>query len=54
MDNIKRKTFATTIDPKISHEFKVACVKNGKQMNEVLEEFMKMYAKGEFLEKSEK
>lgn len=46
MTNEKRKTFATTIYPKISHDFKIACVKKNQAMNEVLEKFMIMYAEG--------
>ncbi len=46
MENKKRKTFATTIDSKISQEFKIACIKNNQAMNEVLEKLMVMYAEG--------
>lgn len=47
MADKKRKTFATTIDPDISQDFKIACVMRKKDMNEVLEKLMVMYAKGE-------
>lgn len=46
MTDEKRKTFATTISPTISQKFKIACVKNGQAMNEVLEKLMTLYAEG--------
>lgn len=45
-DEVIRKTFATTIDVKISKQFKIACIKNEKAMNDVLEELMKLYVEG--------
>lgn len=46
MTEEKRKTFATTIYPKISRNFKIACVKKNQPMNEVLEKLMILYAEG--------
>lgn len=40
----KRKTIATTIYPSIWHNFKVKCVKNQENMNDVLEKFMTLYS----------
>jgi hypothetical protein len=46
-DEIKsRKRFATNIDEDIIQEFKVACVRNKLDMNEVLEILMQAYADG--------
>ncbi len=39
-----RKIFSTTIDEDILQEFKVACTIKRRNMNEVLEEFMRDYA----------
>lgn len=41
-----RKRFTTTINPNISFDFKVACVKNKLDMNEVLEILMQAYSDG--------
>jgi hypothetical protein len=40
-----RKVFSTTIDVEVLHEFRIACVVEGKNMNDVLEEFMRNYTK---------
>lgn len=46
-DEIKsRKRFATNIDEDILQEFKVTCVKNKLDMNEVLEVLMQAYSDG--------
>lgn len=46
-DNQKsRKRFMTTIDEEIIQNFKVACVKNKLDMNEVLEILMSAYSDG--------
>jgi len=46
-DNSKsRKRFATTVDEEILQDFKVACVKNKLDMNEVLEILMQAYSDG--------
>jgi len=42
-----RKTFTTTIDDTIQKDFKIACIKNDVNMNDVLEEIMKLYSNGE-------
>ncbi len=39
-----RKLFSTTIDEDIWQEFKVACTIERKNMNDVLEKFMREYA----------
>lgn len=41
-----RKRFTTTIEEDILYEFKVACVKNKLDMNEVLEILMQAYTDG--------
>ena len=41
-----RKTFTTTIEEELQKEFKLACVKNDINMNNVLENFMKRYVLG--------
>ena len=48
MSDIKksRKRFMTTIDEEILQEFKVTCVKNRLDMNEVLEILMQAYSDG--------
>jgi hypothetical protein len=43
-DSKSRKRFMTTIDEDIILNFKVACVKNKLDMNEVLEILMKAYS----------
>ena len=47
-DNSKsnRKRFATTVDEDIVQNFKVTCVKNKLDMNEVLEILMQAYSDG--------
>lgn len=45
-DKKSRKRFMTTIDENILQEFKVACVKNKLDMNEVLEILMELYSDG--------
>ena len=42
-----RKPFTTTIDDAIQKDFKIACIKNDANMNDVLEELMKRYSSGE-------
>lgn len=41
-----RKRFTTTINEDILQDFKVACVKNRLDMNEVLEILMQAYSDG--------
>jgi hypothetical protein len=41
-----RKRFATNIDVNVLQDFKVACVKNKLDMNEVLEVLMQAYSDG--------
>ena len=43
---IDRKQFSTSIDKDIAKNFKVKCVENDVNMNDVLEEFMKAYVAG--------
>lgn len=45
-DSKSRKRFTTTINEEISYDFKVACVKNKLDMNEVLEILMQAYSDG--------
>jgi hypothetical protein len=45
-ENKSRKRFATNIDEEIIQDFKVACVKNKLDMNEVLEILMQAYSDG--------
>jgi len=40
-----RRVFSTTIDEETLQEFRVACTIERKNMNDVLEEFMRDYAK---------
>ena len=40
-----RKIFSTTLDEDIQREFKIACVRKGKNMNDVMEEMMDRYVK---------
>lgn len=42
----KRKRYNFTLDPEIKQEFKIACVKNQLDMNEVLEVLMQAYSDG--------
>lgn len=44
-----RKAFSTSIDIDVTKEFKVACVQNDVNMNDVLEELMKMYTEGKII-----
>ena len=46
MAKVERKRFVTTINPEILTNFKVACVKQNKDMNEVLELLMSAYSDG--------
>lgn len=49
-DAVGRKIFSTTIDEDILQGFRVTCVIQKKNMNDVLEEFMKEYTQSkEFL-----
>ena len=43
-----RKAFTTSIEENVSNEFKANCAKEGLQMNNVLELFMKAYNAGKF------
>lgn len=49
----KRPTFTTTIDKQVSDDFRKACKDNEQKMSDVLETFMKAYAKGELQVESE-
>ena len=42
----ERKTFTTTIDVDIWKAFKIACVTNDVNMNDVMEHVMKAYTAG--------
>ena len=42
----KRKRYNFTLNPEIQQDFKVACVKNRLDMNEVLEILMQAYSEG--------
>lgn len=42
----ERKRFVTTIDSEISLNFKVACTRQQKDMNEVLEVLMEAFSDG--------
>lgn len=42
----KRKHYNFTLDPEIKQKFKIACVKNQLDMNEVLEVLIKAYSDG--------
>jgi hypothetical protein len=46
---IERKPFATSIDKQVAKDFKLACIQNDVNMNDVLETFMKGYAAGTIL-----
>lgn len=46
MAKVERKRFVTTINPEILTNFKIACVKQNKDMNEVLELLMSAYSDG--------
>lgn len=46
MAKVERKRFVTTINPEILTNFKVACVKQNKDMNEILELLMSAYSDG--------
>lgn len=41
-----RKRFLTTIDPDILLEFKIACTKNKKDMNDIMEMLMLAFYSG--------
>ena len=43
-----RKAFTTSREENVSNEFKANCAKEGLQMNNVLELFMKAYNAGKF------
>ena len=40
-----RSTFTTTISKDLQKQFRIACINQGKHMNQVLETFMKEYIK---------
>lgn len=42
----KKKNFTTSIDPEILYKFKVYCVVNKKNQNELVEGFMKKVIEG--------
>lgn len=42
----ERKRYNFTLNPQIKQDFKVACVKNQLDMNEVLEVLMQAYSDG--------
>jgi hypothetical protein len=46
MAKIERKRFVTTINPEILTNFKVTCVRQNKDMNEILELLMSAYSDG--------
>lgn len=46
MSKTERKRFVTTINPDILLDFKVACTRQNKDMNEVLELLMSAYSDG--------
>lgn len=46
MGKVERKRFVTTINPEILTNFKVACVRQNKDMNEILELLMSAYSDG--------
>lgn len=46
MSRTERKRFVTTINPEILLEFKVACTRQNKDMNEILELLMSAYSDG--------
>jgi hypothetical protein len=46
MSKTERKRFVTTINPDILLEFKVACTRQNKDMNEILELLMSAYSDG--------
>ena len=46
MSRTERKRFVTTINPDILLEFKVACTRQNKDMNEILELLMSAYSDG--------
>lgn len=46
MSKVERKRFVTTINPEILQNFKIACVKQNKDMNEILELLMSAYSDG--------
>ncbi|WP_185967702.1 hypothetical protein [Clostridium sp. HBUAS56010] len=46
MSENQRKRFVTTINPDVLLNFKVACTKQNKSMNEILEMLMSAYSDG--------
>ena len=46
MSKTGRKRFVTTINPDILLEFKIACTRQNKDMNEILELLMSAYSDG--------
>lgn len=46
MSKTERKRFVTTINPDILLDFKVACTRQNKDMNEILELLMSAYSDG--------
>lgn len=46
MSKTERKRFVTTINPDILLEFKIACTRQHKDMNEILELLMSAYSDG--------
>ena len=46
MSDNERKRFTTTINPDILLNFKVSCIKQGKDMNEILELLMVAFSDG--------
>lgn len=46
MSKTERKRFVTTINPDILLEFKIACTRQNKDMNEILELLMSAYSDG--------
>lgn len=46
MSKTERKRFVTTINPDVLLEFKIACTRQNKDMNEILELLMSAYSDG--------
>ncbi|WP_181952785.1 hypothetical protein [Clostridium butyricum] len=42
-----RKSFTTTIEENIQKNFKLSCVQNDVNMNDILEDLMKRYTSGD-------
>ncbi len=50
---IERKPFTTRLDAELQRDFKASCAKDGRSMNDILEELMRRYVNKEImLEKS--